>query len=114
MVPLGYRVANVALAQQVEPPRQLLDLKQRKVVGLVIDPSTQPGPVPIVEILGPTLAERSEPWRPQTLKTESIHVTGLPCRPCEQRECVPGDFRCLTGIAATDVLAAAERVLEAG
>jgi hypothetical protein len=37
---LGYRVANVALAQQVEPPRQLLDLKQRKIVGLVIDPST--------------------------------------------------------------------------
>ena len=37
---LGYRVANVALAQQVEPPRQLLDLKQKKVIGLVIDPST--------------------------------------------------------------------------
>jgi [pyruvate, water dikinase]-phosphate phosphotransferase / [pyruvate, water dikinase] kinase len=37
---LGYRVANVALAQQVAPPRQLLELKQRKVIGLVIDPST--------------------------------------------------------------------------
>ena len=37
---LGYRVANVALAQQVQPPRELLELKQRKVIGLVIDPST--------------------------------------------------------------------------
>jgi regulator of PEP synthase PpsR (kinase-PPPase family) len=37
---LGYRVANVALAQQVAPPRELLALKQRKVIGLVIDPST--------------------------------------------------------------------------
>jgi ADP-heptose:LPS heptosyltransferase len=70
--------------------------------------------VPVVGLYGPTLAERSAPWRPVTLKTESIHVTDLPCRPCEQRECVPGDFRCLTGIPATDVLAAAERLLEAG
>jgi [pyruvate, water dikinase]-phosphate phosphotransferase / [pyruvate, water dikinase] kinase len=37
---LGYRVANVALAQQVAPPRQLLELKERKIIGLVIDPST--------------------------------------------------------------------------
>jgi len=33
----GYRVANVALAMGIEPPAQLLALKQ-KVVGLVIDP----------------------------------------------------------------------------
>jgi [pyruvate, water dikinase]-phosphate phosphotransferase / [pyruvate, water dikinase] kinase len=34
----GYRVANVSLAMGVEPPRQLLELKPGKTVGLVIDP----------------------------------------------------------------------------
>ena len=70
--------------------------------------------VPVVGLFGPTLAERSAPWRPPALKTESISVGDLPCRPCEQRVCVPGDFRCLTRIEAADVLAAAERLLEAG
>jgi ADP-heptose:LPS heptosyltransferase len=70
--------------------------------------------VPVVGLYGPTLAERSSPWRPSALKTESIHVGSLPCRPCEQRVCLPGDFRCLTGIPAAAVLAAAERLLEAG
>ena len=54
------------------------------------------------------------PWRPRHLTTESIDVGVLPCRPCEQRVCVPGDFRCLTGISAATVRAAAERLLEAG
>ncbi len=70
--------------------------------------------VPVVGLYGPTLAERSAPWRPRHLKTESIDVGVLPCRPCEQRVCVPGDFRCLTGISAATVRAAAERLLEAG
>jgi ADP-heptose:LPS heptosyltransferase len=70
--------------------------------------------VPVVGLYGPTLAERSAPWRPPAIKTESLHVGSLPCRPCEQRVCVPGDFRCLTGIPAVAVIAAAERLLEAG
>ncbi len=35
---LGFRVANVSLAAQVEPPRQLLELAPGKNVGLIIDP----------------------------------------------------------------------------
>jgi hypothetical protein len=35
---LGYRVANVSLAEQVVPPRALLDLPPGKAVGLIIDP----------------------------------------------------------------------------
>ena len=70
--------------------------------------------VPIVGLYGPTLVERSAPWRPSSLKTESIDVGVIPCRPCEQRTCVPGDFRCLTGISASTVRAAAERLLGAG
>ena len=34
----GFKVANVSLARQVEPPPQLLSLPREKVVGLLIDP----------------------------------------------------------------------------
>jgi lipopolysaccharide heptosyltransferase II len=68
-------------------------------------------PVPIVELLGPTLAERSFPWRDPRFYSEIIDPGELPCRPCHQRVCVPGDFRCLTGIGPDRVLAAAERAL---
>jgi predicted lipopolysaccharide heptosyltransferase III len=67
--------------------------------------------VPVVGLYGPTLAERSAPWRPRDILTASVDAGPLPCRPCEQRVCVPGDFRCLTSIDAETVLAAAERVL---
>jgi regulator of PEP synthase PpsR (kinase-PPPase family) len=36
---LGYRTANVSLAKEVAPPKELLDLTAKTVVGLVIDPS---------------------------------------------------------------------------
>ena len=35
----GYRVANVALAMQVDPPRELLAMDTSRVVGLLIQPS---------------------------------------------------------------------------
>lgn len=67
--------------------------------------------VPIVALFGPTLPARSAPWRPDALPAETIDVGALPCRPCDQRVCAPGDFRCLTTLTAADVSAAAERVL---
>jgi ADP-heptose:LPS heptosyltransferase len=67
--------------------------------------------VGIVALFGPTPAERSAPWRSGALATELIEIDGLPCRPCDQRVCEPGDFRCLTRIDAPRVTAAAERVL---
>ena len=67
---------------------------------------------PIVELLGPTLRERSYPWRRPQAFSEMIDVGALPCRPCDERRCVPGDFRCLTGIGVEQVVAAAERALE--
>jgi lipopolysaccharide heptosyltransferase II len=66
---------------------------------------------PIVALLGPTLAGRSLPWRDRRWFAEAIEVDGLACRPCHQRTCVPGDFRCLTGITPDRVAAAAERAL---
>ena len=67
--------------------------------------------VPIVELLGPTLAERSHPWRDPRWFSEIIDAGNLPCRPCDQRTCAPGDFRCLTSIGPDRVIAAAERAL---
>ena len=66
---------------------------------------------PIVGIYGPTESARSAPWRDPRLATESIEVAGLPCRPCDQRVCEPGDFRCLTTLKPEDVLSAAERAM---
>jgi ADP-heptose:LPS heptosyltransferase len=66
---------------------------------------------PIVALLGPTLAERSMPWRDPRWFAEAVDVGALPCRPCRQQTCEPGDFRCLTGISVERVVAAAERGL---
>ena len=67
--------------------------------------------VPIVGLYGPTLPVRSAPWRAGTWITESVDAGELPCRPCDQRVCEPGDFRCLTSITVAQVREAAERAL---
>jgi lipopolysaccharide heptosyltransferase II len=69
---------------------------------------------PIVGLFGPTLAERSMPWRDPRLRAEAMDAGPLPCRPCAQRTCAPGDFRCLTRIDPARVAAAAERVIQGG
>jgi lipopolysaccharide heptosyltransferase II len=68
---------------------------------------------PVVAIFGPTLPVRSVPWRDPRVATEVVEVAGLPCRPCDQRACEPGDFRCLTTLKPADVISAAERALRA-
>jgi lipopolysaccharide heptosyltransferase II len=67
--------------------------------------------VPVVGLYGPTLPVRSQPWRHPSFISEAAEVDGLPCRPCDQRRCEPGDFRCLTGISAAHVADLAERAL---
>jgi predicted lipopolysaccharide heptosyltransferase III len=66
---------------------------------------------PIVALFGPTLPERSMPWRDPAVASIAVDAGPLPCRPCHQRHCVPGDFRCLTGITPEQVLAAARVAL---
>jgi predicted lipopolysaccharide heptosyltransferase III len=66
---------------------------------------------PIVGLFGPTLAERSMPWRDPRWFAEAVDAGPLPCRPCNQRQCVTSDFRCLTMITAAQVIEAAERAL---
>jgi ADP-heptose:LPS heptosyltransferase len=67
--------------------------------------------VPIVGLYGPTLPVRSAPWRDAGCVTESVDAGPLPCRPCEQRVCEPGDFRCLTRITPALVVQRAEQAL---
>ena len=70
--------------------------------------------VPVVGLYGPTLPVRSQPWRSASFISEAAEVGELPCRPCTQRRCVPGDFRCLTGISAEMVATLAERAMTGG
>jgi ADP-heptose:LPS heptosyltransferase len=67
---------------------------------------------PVVALFGPTLAERSMPWRDPEVGSLAVDAGPLPCRPCHQRHCVPGDFRCLTGISPTMVTSAAQALLK--
>ncbi|MCC7418574.1 MAG: glycosyltransferase family 9 protein [Acidobacteria bacterium] len=67
--------------------------------------------VPIVGLYGPTLPARSAPWRAPALISEAVEIHDLPCRPCDQRVCAPGDFRCLARVTPSQVAEAAERAL---
>ncbi|MGE3277993.1 MAG: glycosyltransferase family 9 protein [Vicinamibacterales bacterium] len=67
---------------------------------------------PVVALFGPTLPDRSLPWRPAAGAALAVDAGPLPCRPCHQRQCVPGDFRCLTRITPAQVLAAAATVTQ--
>ena len=67
---------------------------------------------PIVALLGPTLPERSMPWRDPAVGSVAVDAGPLPCRPCHQRHCVPGDFRCLTRISVGQVLDGARGLLK--
>jgi predicted lipopolysaccharide heptosyltransferase III len=69
--------------------------------------------VPIVALFGPTLPALWTPWRPARLPLAIVENGPLPCRPCDQRVCAPGDFRCLRTIEPARVIAAARQLLEA-
>lgn len=68
--------------------------------------------VPIVALYGPTLPGVWAPWRAPDLAWAPVEAGPLPCRPCAQRTCAPGDFRCLTTIRPEAVVDAARRLLE--
>lgn len=68
--------------------------------------------VPIVAIFGPTLPVHWAPWRPARLPFVAVEPGPLDCRPCDQRVCSPGDYRCLRSTRASTVITAARRLLE--
>jgi predicted lipopolysaccharide heptosyltransferase III len=69
---------------------------------------------PVVALFGPTLPERSLPWRDPAVRSIAVDAGPLPCRPCHQRTCLPGDFRCLGNISVPMVLAACRQALGTG
>jgi lipopolysaccharide heptosyltransferase II len=70
--------------------------------------------VPMVVLFGPTTPGVWRPWRPAQGATALVEVDGLACRPCTQRTCEPGDFRCLRRITPESVVAAIDDVLARG
>ena len=68
--------------------------------------------VPIVAIFGPTLPAHWAPWRPAYAPVAIVEPGPLECRPCDQRVCAPGDFRCLRSLTPDQVVTAANRLLE--
>ncbi len=56
---------------------------------------------PIVAWFGPTLPANFAPWKPAG--GARIIEKALDCRPCKQRTCVHGDFRCLRLITPEEV-----------
>ena len=69
---------------------------------------------PMVVLYGPTTPVVWGPWRDGAVPTEAVDVGELPCRPCDQRVCEPGDFRCLRGLTPDTVTAAAVRAMAPG
>jgi hypothetical protein len=65
----------------------------------------------MVVLFGPTTPAVWGPWRDGAAATETVDVGELPCRPCDQRVCEPGDFRCLRGIGAGRVKDAAAHAM---
>ncbi|MFZ2054188.1 MAG: glycosyltransferase family 9 protein [Candidatus Aminicenantales bacterium] len=62
---------------------------------------------PIVALFGPTLPAHFAPWKAGATLIEKP----LDCRPCKQRRCLTGDFRCLRNITVDEVFAACTRLL---
>ncbi|MFW6159985.1 MAG: glycosyltransferase family 9 protein [Acidobacteriota bacterium] len=54
---------------------------------------------PIIAYFGPTLPAHFSPW----MKDAVILQKELNCRPCRQRKCIHGDFRCIRTIFPQDV-----------
>lgn len=62
---------------------------------------------PIVALFGPTLPAHFAPWKARAILIEKP----LDCRPCKQRRCLTGDFRCLRMITVDEVFSACLRFL---
>lgn len=62
---------------------------------------------PIVALFGPTLPEVFAPWR----SGAKVLERDLDCRPCRQRKCLPGDFRCLQETTPDEVFRACLDIL---
>lgn len=94
-------------------------LKLRELKELIARASLYVGPdsgpmhiaastaTPIVAYFGPNLSAYNSPWQARSIIIEK----DLSCRPCNQRRCISGDFRCMQTITPEEVYAACTRFL---
>lgn len=95
-----------------------IDLKQ--LYGIISKASLFIGPdsgpmhmaaattTPIVALFGPMVPEIFGPWRARSIILEK----DLECRPCQQRKCLYGDFRCFRTIHPYEVYNASLQFLQ--
>lgn len=122
----GVRLALAGAAQDVPRAEEIRRLSRRPIrslagelnlielreliarASLFVGPDSGPMHIaattstPIVALFGPTLPANFSPWQARATLVEKP----LDCRPCKQKKCFPGDFRCLRKITVDDVFAA--------
>lgn len=86
-----------------------------RAAALYVGPDSGPAhiaattPTPAVILYGPTTPATFGPFRPGI-----VHVgREVPCRPCRQKGCAPGDYRCMA-IPAAEVLEKIDGLLRRG
>jgi len=95
-----------------------IDLKQLYGIisraALFVGPDSGPMHVaaatttPIVALFGPMVPEIFGPWKAKSIILEK----DLECRPCQQRQCLHGDFRCFMTIRPDEVYSASVQFLQ--
>jgi heptosyltransferase-3 len=110
---VGPRVLNLVARLSVSELRAIIE-RAALFIGVDSGPMHVAATTrtPIVALFGPALPEGNGPWRaPAQAPSVIVAIDGLPCRPCDQRRCAPGDFRCMAWISASRVSEQAERIL---
>ncbi len=69
---------------------------------------------PLVALYGSSSAEHTPPLVQEGSPARLLHVDGLECRPCFQRECPLGHFKCMNDLAPERVLAEIAEISVAG
>jgi heptosyltransferase-2 len=123
--PLASGIAAEIISAQAGPPDSVRNLAGRtslrdlcvalKACRLVLTNDTGPMHVaaavgtPVVAIFGSTSPELTGPGLPGDPSHRLIRAT-VPCSPCFLREC-PIDFRCMNGVAVSQIVEAALRII---
>lgn len=64
-------------------------------------------PTPIVALFGSNLSPYNVPWQAKAIIIEKELI----CRPCDQRNCISDDFRCIRTITPVEVYTACTQFL---
>jgi len=117
-VPRAEEVRKISPKSVLSLAGELNLIELREVIGratLFVGPDSGPMHIaaststPIVALFGPTLPANFSPWQARATLVEKT----LDCRPCKQRRCLTGDFRCLQSITVDEVLKACQQYLQA-